>query len=204
MCVYIVQDGSCNGLQHYAALARDMSGAKAVNVYPADKPQDVYQAVATRVDARVRRDAAANDSIAVKLIEREGGVDRKLVKQTVMTTVYGVTFIGAKDQIASRLRERGWKNETEIGKVRRVCVCVLVCVGVCVIVCSRQTKACLRPSSAHAHVLPISLSCGSPLTSPHIHTHIHTFAYVFACRAAGGRLPSKTHSSLCGRCVCQR
>lgn len=33
-------------------------------------------------------------------------VDRKLVKQTVMTSVYGVTYIGARDQIKRRLKER--------------------------------------------------------------------------------------------------
>lgn len=33
-------------------------------------------------------------------------VDRKLVKQTVMTSVYGVTFIGARLQILNRLKER--------------------------------------------------------------------------------------------------
>lgn len=35
-----------------------------------------------------------------------GQVDRKLVKQTVMTSVYGVTYIGARDQIKRRLKER--------------------------------------------------------------------------------------------------
>lgn len=33
-------------------------------------------------------------------------MDRKLVKQTVMTSVYGVTYIGARDQIKRRLKER--------------------------------------------------------------------------------------------------
>lgn len=33
-------------------------------------------------------------------------VDRKLVKQTVMTSVYGVTYVGARDQIKRRLMER--------------------------------------------------------------------------------------------------
>lgn len=33
-------------------------------------------------------------------------VDRKLVKQTVMTSVYGVTYVGARDQIKRRLKER--------------------------------------------------------------------------------------------------
>lgn len=29
------------------------------------------------------------------------------MKQTVMTSVYGVTYIGARDQIKRRLKERG-------------------------------------------------------------------------------------------------
>lgn len=33
-------------------------------------------------------------------------MDRKLVKQTVMTSVYGVTYIGARDQMKRRLKER--------------------------------------------------------------------------------------------------
>ena len=39
----IHQDGSCNGLQHYAALGRDVLGAGAVNLLPANEPQDVYR-----------------------------------------------------------------------------------------------------------------------------------------------------------------
>lgn len=35
-------------------------------------------------------------------------VDRKLVKQTVMTSVYGVTFVGAREQIQKRLKERNF------------------------------------------------------------------------------------------------
>lgn len=34
-------------------------------------------------------------------------MDRKLVKQTVMTSVYGVTYVGAREQIKRRLKERG-------------------------------------------------------------------------------------------------
>jgi len=35
----------------------------------------------------------------------EGKVFRKIIKQSVMTTVYGVTLIGAKDQIGRQLFE---------------------------------------------------------------------------------------------------
>jgi len=33
-------------------------------------------------------------------------IDRKLVKQTVMTSVYGVTHVGARGQIQTRLKVR--------------------------------------------------------------------------------------------------
>ncbi|EFJ51345.1 hypothetical protein VOLCADRAFT_47196, partial [Volvox carteri f. nagariensis] len=39
------------------------------------------------------------------------------VKQTVMTYVYGVTMMGAREQIENRLEERGWTNERERRKV---------------------------------------------------------------------------------------
>ncbi|XP_066889376.1 DNA-directed RNA polymerase, mitochondrial isoform X8 [Kogia breviceps] len=42
------QDGSCNGLQHYAALGRDGAGAASVNLLPSDLPQDVYSEVAAQ------------------------------------------------------------------------------------------------------------------------------------------------------------
>lgn len=45
----LLQDGSCNGLQHYAALGRDVIGATSVNLMPCDVPQDVYSGVAQQV-----------------------------------------------------------------------------------------------------------------------------------------------------------
>ncbi|KAF8039182.1 hypothetical protein BT93_B1666 [Corymbia citriodora subsp. variegata] len=105
----IHQDGSCNGLQHYAALGRDKLGAAAVNLVAGDKPADVYSEIASRVVDIMQRDAekdpATNPNArhARRLINQ---VDRKLVKQTVMTSVYGVTYVGARDQIKRRLKER--------------------------------------------------------------------------------------------------
>ena len=42
-----------------------------------------------------------------------GIIDRKVVKQTVMTSVYGVTFIGAREQISNRIREKVMKNKLD-------------------------------------------------------------------------------------------
>lgn len=105
----IHQDGSCNGLQHYAALGRDELGAAAVNLVAGEKPADVYSGIAARVLEIMRRDAQKDpatfpDALRAKTLMEQ--VDRKLVKQTVMTSVYGVTYIGARDQIKRRLKER--------------------------------------------------------------------------------------------------
>jgi len=114
--MHVHQDGSCNGLQHYAALARDTLGAGAVNLRPAEAPNDVYSEVARIVERIVNEDAAKGREEAQVL---KGHVDRKLVKQTVMTSVYGVTFIGAREQISNRLRERGWDDENLVFSTSR-------------------------------------------------------------------------------------
>nr|KYP51452.1 hypothetical protein KK1_026738 [Cajanus cajan] len=106
----IHQDGSCNGLQHYAALGRDALEATAVNLVASEKPADVYSEIAVRVHDIMRRDsnkdpAAYPDALLAKVLIDQ--IDRKLVKQTVMTSVYGVTFVGAREQIKRRLEEKG-------------------------------------------------------------------------------------------------
>uniref|UniRef100_A0A8C7QF58 DNA-directed RNA polymerase n=1 Tax=Oncorhynchus mykiss TaxID=8022 RepID=A0A8C7QF58_ONCMY len=96
------QDGSCNGLQHYAALGRDVIGATSVNLIPCEVPQDVYSGVAQQVEEFRARDSEKGLKIAQVL---EGFISRKVVKQTVMTVVYGVTRYGGRLQIEKRLKE---------------------------------------------------------------------------------------------------
>lgn len=54
-----------------------------------------------KVEKERVKDAAEGNLIAQIL---EGKVSRKVVKQTVMTTVYGVTRFGARLQIAKQLK----------------------------------------------------------------------------------------------------
>lgn len=96
----IHQDGTCNGLQHYAALGGDLWGAKQVNLEPGDRPADVYTAVADLVRQSVSEDKEKGSTTAAYL---DGKITRKTVKQTVMTNVYGVTFIGASAQVRKQL-----------------------------------------------------------------------------------------------------
>ncbi|KAJ3009289.1 UNVERIFIED_CONTAM: DNA-directed RNA polymerase [Siphonaria sp. JEL0065] len=102
--VAVHQDGTCNGLQHYAALGGDHLGAAQVNLAPNEKPGDIYTAVAVRVSAAVDKLAAEGGCEASKLMK--GKITRKLVKQTVMTNTYGVTFVGARAQVQSRIKEQ--------------------------------------------------------------------------------------------------
>lgn len=100
------QDGSCNGLQHYAALGGDIDGAFKVNLLPSERPQDVYSAVCDIVNRKVKEDYEANkdDEFFVERYEiLKNNITRKVVKQPVMTTVYGVTAFGAKLQVAKQL-----------------------------------------------------------------------------------------------------
>lgn len=94
------QDGTCNGLQHYAALGGDIEGATQVNLVPNDRPQDVYSHVAKLVITRLEAAANKGDEYAKILKDK---ITRKVVKQTVMTNVYGVTYVGATFQIDKQL-----------------------------------------------------------------------------------------------------
>ena len=94
------QDGTCNGLQHYAALGGDTWGAKQVNLVPGERPADVYSAVAKLVIKGIDEDLAKDNEFAKAM---HGKITRKVVKQTVMTNVYGVTYVGAKKQVLKQI-----------------------------------------------------------------------------------------------------
>ena len=78
----------------------------------AEKPGDLYSHVASMVEKKVNQDAndpnSPHHAIAKKMA---GNVKRKVVKQTVMTSVYGVTFIGARKQIFKQLKDKEYLDE---------------------------------------------------------------------------------------------
>jgi DNA-directed RNA polymerase len=101
-------DGTCNGLQHYAAMLRDREGAAVVNMLRSDAPSDIYTAVANAVKPKVLEDAQAGDETAQALYDV---IKRSLVKRPVMTSVYGVTRVGASEQIREELGDLGWEDK---------------------------------------------------------------------------------------------
>lgn len=70
------QDGSCNGLQHYAALGRDKEGAISVNLHPSERPQDVYTSVLELVEKQRIADEMDNNEMAKSLA---GFIKRKVL-----------------------------------------------------------------------------------------------------------------------------
>lgn len=101
-------DGSCNGLQHYAALGRDAAGAAVVNMTPGFAPVSVYMDVAGSTRAIVQADADAGRDEAIWVLPH---INKNTVKQPVMTTVYGVTMVGARDQVFEKLKEAGLESD---------------------------------------------------------------------------------------------
>ena len=140
----IHQDGSCNGFQHYAALGRDVDGAFEVNLLPRDAPADIYSNVARRFVTRARNVVAqsvdclqfsveakrVNDEKSSNEEVRELAADlrtylpltmpREVIKQTVMTTVYGVTKYGAKLQVRKQLKAKDVPKEKVGGASERL------------------------------------------------------------------------------------
>lgn len=103
-------DGSANGSQHYAALARDRGAAEAVNLLPAAQPNDLYTSVARMVSERVEHDSlhstrmiTIRDHGKEPVIKPEsemaamlvGKISRSVVKDTVMTRAYGMSNYGS-------------------------------------------------------------------------------------------------------------
>lgn len=119
------QDGSCNGLQHYAGIGRDELGGKAVNLVPSDSPQDVYTKVLEIVSHKLSQDELIPEDHEDPMVAKNGHLarlvrpvlSRKVIKQTVMTSVYGVTPIGAKNQIRSRLEEHFTSNGAQSKRI---------------------------------------------------------------------------------------
>jgi DNA-directed RNA polymerase len=122
----VALDGSCNGLQHYSAMLRDPIGAAAVNLVPADIPQDIYQRVADV--AKDKLEAISADKLEVEGENRAEyaqkwlgfGIDRKLTKRSVMTLPYGSTHYSCREYIEDRLYEKlgvAAANELFDGKV---------------------------------------------------------------------------------------
>lgn len=113
----IALDGSCNGIQHLSAMGLDPIGAQATNLMPGER-QDIYALVAQRVMKRVTQDAALG--AATSASQWLDKVTRQTVKRAVMTTPYGVTVRGIRDQLLAD--ELVPNNDGKLADYMRDCI----------------------------------------------------------------------------------
>lgn len=98
--VPVALDGSNSGLQHFSAMLRDPVGARAVNLMPSERPQDIYKEVAASAQATV------NASPLAEAVPWKGDkVTRKIAKQPCMTYCYSATRFGMQGMVLKALRD---------------------------------------------------------------------------------------------------
>ena len=112
----VTVDGTCNGLQHFAAMLLNEETAKAVNVAPNDEPSDIYETVAKKVRDRFSNGELLKGSKipaeTQRQLQREWldcGFDRKATKRSVMILPYSGTVHAAKDYVREYVKDRDEK-----------------------------------------------------------------------------------------------
>ncbi len=90
----IALDGSCNGLQHFAAMTCDEKIGRAVNLTPSDTPNDLYADVAKAAAERLGRLSHWSCDMWRAL-----GVSRKITKPAVLSLPYGGTAHGCLERV---------------------------------------------------------------------------------------------------------
>ena len=103
--IAVAMDGSCNGLQHLSAMLRDPVGAKAVNLAPGEKPNDIYASVAAAVIARLKTETKGKEAQWAKAWLSAGIIDRKLTKRSVMVMPYGGTMTSTMRYVEESVRD---------------------------------------------------------------------------------------------------
>ncbi len=102
-------DGSSNGLQLYSLVMRDPVGAKATNVLPTDRPEDIYGDVANRAIARM--EAAAKEGHELAKTWLQFGVTRTCAKRPTMVVPYSGTQYACKVYVMDWFRDELKKRQ---------------------------------------------------------------------------------------------
>jgi DNA-directed RNA polymerase len=98
-------DGTSNGIQHLACMARDEDSGRLVNLMDLDERYDIYGVIGARVKLKLE---TAGDKHAEWWLSPRGNKERlfrALFKPPVMTFSYGVTAAGVRAQIVEAYKE---------------------------------------------------------------------------------------------------
>lgn len=110
-------DGSCNGLQNFSAMLRDELGGKATNLVPSTLPNDIYQMVADVTASTLLM--VGDDESGYRSRWIKHGMNRTLVKRSVMTLPYGSTRFSCGEFIVSDYLRAGKAPEFEKAEYAR-------------------------------------------------------------------------------------
>lgn len=97
----IALDGSCSGLQHLGAAFRCEVTGKAVNLLDSERPNDIYQDVADKVQEALESELDSEHVLLASqwLVFCGGKIERNITKRPVMTYPYGSKVPGFTQQI---------------------------------------------------------------------------------------------------------
>lgn len=111
----ITVDGSCNGLQHFSAMLRDHVGGSATNLINHDQPEDIYEIVRQETTRIICDSFDDNCPPEFSIWGRDDVLNRAIVKRPVMTTPYGATLYGMRDQIHEEIKKQMDKGVEFLG-----------------------------------------------------------------------------------------
>ena len=98
-------DATCSGIQHLAAIMRDIQLASNVNLIPQDdnhKVADIYNSLREPINELIREEGR-NNYLYSNLMYVD--LQRNDIKSPIMTKTYNVTLLGIKDQLAARFKK---------------------------------------------------------------------------------------------------
>ena len=100
----VMRDGTCNAIQHWAAILKDQEAACHVNMTGNVIPGDAYLVSLARLTDNLKKKAALGDEIAKGWLEF--GIDRDLTKKPTMTLAYGSRKYRLTDTVCDWVADR--------------------------------------------------------------------------------------------------
>jgi DNA-directed RNA polymerase len=108
----VFMDATCSGIQHLAAIMRDIILASEVNLTIEDEskpPKDIYTNLKEIINYNINEYGKKNELFSSFMFIL---LQRKHIKTSVMTRVYNVTIIGIKEQLSNIFPNFKINNET--------------------------------------------------------------------------------------------
>lgn len=110
-------DGTCSGIQHLAALMKDLELGGDTNLLPSkreNKPNDIYTVLLEHINKKINQYGFQNPEFGILSLVN---LTRKEIKSSIMTKVYNVTIYGISQQLQSifkKINDSNNNNENTI------------------------------------------------------------------------------------------